>query len=85
MAHWLHSYNIHNLDTINKDFEFSAPDEEDPLFCQPRYHGSVAIAWHKNLNHIVKRIPVQRICGIQQNQNPYVSSQYTYTLSIWLH
>ncbi len=38
--HWLHTYNLHNLYSINGHFHFfarSSPNGEDPFFCQPRY------------------------------------------------
>lgn len=61
--HWLHSFDLHTLGSIHKDFNYfasSPPPKEDTLACTPRLirgSGGVALLWHRSLDNVIKKLP----------------------------
>ena len=62
--HWLHDFDLRLFSSLHNDYKFianSSPRQEDPIVCAPqpiRGHSSVAIGWHKRLDHLFSPSPI---------------------------
>jgi len=79
--HWLRSFDLYFLDTLHPDFHawgMSSPNEEDSVYCAPRYrrgHGGAAILWRKNVRKL-EQFASHRCMGISIDNSTFIFSVY---------
>ena len=87
--HWLHNYNLAQLQNLCCDFSFvanSSPQEEDSIYCVPklvRGHGGVALGWHSSLDRFITTLPFVNSCrmvGIELHSPLY----HLFIISVYL-
>ena len=87
--HWLHDYNLNQINQISDDFSFlarSPAEQEHPVHCVPRLirgHGGVALGWLKSYDKFISPLPFVSSCrmiGIEYN----LSHRSLYIISVYL-
>ena len=83
--HWLHDYNLFDIDRLSTDYRFvatSSPREEDSVYCAPRMlrgHGGVALGWKLKWDQFVSPLSsifTSRMVGVEVRFPPEITFHY---------